>query len=138
MTEMLELLDLGEWTPRFVVILLRTSGIVVFLPIFGSLLIPTRVKVGVAFVLALVIMPVVDPIEALPQSVLGWGLIAMREVAVGLFFGLAARTIFVGVEMAAGLIAGQSGVCTSSRSPVGSPAKSCGRSPVSHFSTLAA
>ncbi len=109
MNELFSLIGVTDWIPQFALVLLRASGVVVFLPIFGSLQVPVRIRVGFAVVMAMAMMSVVEADISAPTTVLGWMLVSLRELAAGFFFGIAARTIFSGVELAASLVSGQSG-----------------------------
>jgi flagellar biosynthetic protein FliR len=99
---------LGE-ASRFFLVLLRTGGLVVFCPILGSEILPVRVRVGIALVLAVVALPVVPPVLSPRLDVVSLFVAAVRESAVGLGLGMTARVLFAGIEGAAGLVAGQSG-----------------------------
>jgi flagellar biosynthetic protein FliR len=99
---------LGE-ASRFVLVLLRAGGLVVFCPILGSEILPARVRVGIALALALVVLPMVPPMFSPPTNVGAFLVVAVRESSVGLALGMTARVLFAGIEAAAGLVAGQSG-----------------------------
>jgi len=99
---------LGDAT-RFVLVLLRAGGLVVFCPILGSEILPVRVRIGIALTLAVVVMPVVPTLLSPPLDLASFAVVAVRESAVGLALGMTARVLFAGVEGAAGLVAGQSG-----------------------------
>jgi len=99
---------LGE-ASRFVLVLLRAGGLVVFCPILGSEILPARLRVGIALTLALVVLPVAPTLLSPPMNVASFLVLAVRESAVGLALGMTARCLFAGIEGAAGLVAGQSG-----------------------------
>ncbi len=109
MIEALVQLDPSGWMARFALVFARIFGMVFFLPIFGSEVLPVRMRLGLAIALALVMLPIVAPGIVLPHGVAGWVAVGARELAIGLGFGIAAKAIFAGIEAAAGLIAGQSG-----------------------------
>jgi len=104
----------GELVVRVLPVLVRCSGLVVFCPIFSSQLLPVRFRISFAIALALVLVPLVPAPVGLDGSVVGWLLLVVRELAVGLVLGMVARTLFDGVEGAARLIAAQSGFALSS------------------------
>jgi flagellar biosynthesis protein FliR len=111
--------DFADTTPelvvvQFVLMLLRTGGLVVFCPIFGAEILPARIRVGLALVLTLAVLTVAPPVESIPAGIGAWILLGVRELAVGLSLGLAARALFAGIESAAGLVAGQSGFALAS------------------------
>ena len=94
---------------RFVLVLVRVSGLVVFCPIFSSQLLPLRFRVTLSLALAVVLFPLTPLTPDGTLGILGFGVMALREFAVGFGLGLAARVVFDGIEGAARLVAGQSG-----------------------------
>lgn len=106
MIEALSRADLAGEALRFALPLARAAGLVAFCPVLGSELLPARVKAAVALALAVSLWPVVPPSEGVPEA---WLPLVVRESAVGLVLGIAARAVFAGIEAAAGLVAGQSG-----------------------------
>jgi flagellar biosynthetic protein FliR len=114
MNEVLARIDLAGWATHYVIVLARTLGLFLFVPIFGSDLVPLRLRLGMAAILAAAFLPLAPRIEVATMDGIAWALVTTRELAVGLAFGLAARTLFGGVETAAGLIAGQSGFALAS------------------------
>lgn len=114
MTDLLQRIELWDELPRFALVLVRVSGLFAFCPIFSSQLLPARVRFSLALVLAVVLLPVLPPHAVSWTGVAGWLVVAVRELAVGLGLGLAARVVFDGLEGAARLVSGQSGFALSS------------------------
>lgn len=114
MIDALARMDLAGDASRFVLVLLRTGGLVVFCPVLGSEILPARVRVAIAVALAVVMLPLAPATFAPPTDAAGWTIVAIREMAVGLGLGFAARALFAGIEGAAGLVAGQSGFALAS------------------------
>lgn len=114
MIEALAQLDPWGEATRFVVVLLRVSGLIVFVPIFSSQLLPRRFRISIALTLSVVLLPIA-PVASVTASGIGdWFVLAVRELSVGIGLGLAARVVFDGIEGAARLVAGQSGFALSS------------------------
>jgi flagellar biosynthetic protein FliR len=109
MTELLARYDPAAWGGHYAMLLLRFAGMSAFMPFFGSELVPIRMRIGIAAVLAIALVPVVAPIDPAPSGITDWILVAIREFAAGAGIGIAARMIFAGVEAAAALVAGQAG-----------------------------
>jgi flagellar biosynthetic protein FliR len=63
----------------------------------------------VALALTLVMLPLLPDDLVIPQNAVEWSVLGGREVLIGFFLGLTARTLFSSVEMASRLISGQSG-----------------------------
>ena len=83
----------------FLLVLARIGGLVVAAPLFGHLLVPPRVRCGLAVVLALALTAAVPPVASPPASV--WALAGMVavETVVGALLGLVAQFVFAGVQL---------------------------------------
>jgi len=86
----------AKYLPNFLFILLRTSIVMSFLPVFSSKNLPTHFKIGFVVVISLVLSSVVDIKVSLPEL----PFFVIQEVLFGIVFGMAARAIFMAVEMA--------------------------------------
>ena len=91
--------------------LARMSGLVVFMPFFGSENFPRTARVAFAALLALVVFPHAQ--RTLPQGfsmdLYELATLAMRELAVGLVLGQVAAFFFSGLQVAGELIGQQIG-----------------------------
>lgn len=74
--------------------LLRISSIVISMPLFGSRLLPKRLKVLFAVALTLAIAPHIPPIEHVEMFSINGGLVAMQQVFIGLAMGFALQLVF--------------------------------------------
>ncbi len=86
----------SKYLPSFLFILLRTSIVMSFLPVFSSRNLPLQFKIGLVVVIAFVLAPIVEVKIALPDL----PFLVMQEVLFGILLGMAARAIFMAVEMA--------------------------------------
>ena len=93
----------------FLLILIRTSAMLVSAPLLSHKGIPPYTKVGFAVLFALVVVPVsighLDPPETLGDLAGA----ALREALFGLALGLAMNMVFLGLQMAARIIGLQMG-----------------------------
>lgn len=90
----------------FLLVLLRVSALLIVAPIFGHRNYLGRAKIGLAFMVSLVIFPLVaDAGLAVPQGLFPYAFMMMREVAMGLILGFAVLLLFVGIQFA-GQLAG--------------------------------
>ena len=80
---------------KFLMILLRTSVFLAFLPILGSTSLPGRFRIGLAIGFAALLTPIVE-MRAGGDDV---AILIFREVIFGMVLGLAVRFIFLGIEM---------------------------------------
>ena len=90
-------------------VLVRVSVLVFLLPLFGARNIPTLWKVGLSFVLALLLAPVVPPPQDLPRSVPGVVLGIASEVLMGLIAVFGVRILFAAVQLAGQIMSFQMG-----------------------------
>jgi len=81
--------------PKFLMILLRTSVFLAFLPILGGSSLPGRFRIGMAVGFAALLTPIVE-MRAGSEDV---AILVFREVIFGMVLGLAVRFIFLGIEM---------------------------------------
>lgn len=93
-----------------VLIFARVGAILLTAPLFSSGSIPVHVKVGLSFMLAVIVFPLVsvnDTFVLLPIASLG---IAMAgEVLIGVIIGFTARLLFAAVQLAGQLVGFQMG-----------------------------
>jgi flagellar biosynthetic protein FliR len=89
----------------FLLVLARIGGLMVAAPMFGHVLVPVRVRAGLAVVLAAVLTPAVPPVAEAATSVWALAGLAVVESAVGVALGLVAQFVFAGVQLG-GQIAG--------------------------------
>ena len=90
-------------------ILVRVSVLVLLLPLFGARNIPTLWKIGLSFVLAVLLAPVVPPPENPPQSLPGVVLGIASEVLMGLIAVFGVRILFASVQLAGQVMSFQMG-----------------------------
>ena len=90
----------------FLLILLRVSALLIVTPIFGHRNYLARAKIGLAFMISLILFPVLSssPFQV-PEGVVPYALMMAREVVMGLVLGFAVLLFFVGVQFA-GQLAG--------------------------------
>ena len=95
---------------RFLIVLLRLSGLMLFAPLFSSQTIPMIVRAAFILVAALILTPSL-PLSAVPAGIgLGaiTGLVA-TEILSGVLIGFAASCIFAGFQFAGQIISFQLG-----------------------------
>lgn len=96
----------AKYLPNFLFILLRTSIVMSFLPVFSSRNLPAHFKIGLVVVFSLVLSSVVEFKVSLPDL----PLLIIQEVLFGIVLGSAARAIFMAVEMAGQIISNVMGL----------------------------
>lgn len=98
----------------FVLALARVAGLFVLAPFFGARVAPVRVRAGLAFFLALAMLPLFPPdagaaftAEASLPTLAG---VVLLETGIGVVMGLVAQLAFAAIQMAGQLIGIQIGI----------------------------
>lgn len=111
----LDLFDFINYSSEQLIILIlvivRTSGLFIMAPVLGDKTIPKLIKVGMALLLSLVLLPVVPNPEAMPEVTSLWQLLGyvFNEILIGFIIGLFFRFIFIGVMIGGAIIGYQVG-----------------------------
>lgn len=96
------------WT--FLIVLARVSALSLSAPIFGSRLVPAQVKIGLAAVLSIALVPTVaGQVGAPPADLFGLLLRLAGEVAIGICLGMIIQLFFVALQVGGHLIDSQAG-----------------------------
>lgn len=89
----------------------RILALVATAPLLGNPSVPVRVKLGLAVMITVLVMPLVE--KSLPQidpaSGVGFAIL-LQQILIGIAMGLVMRVVFVAVEMAGELIGLQMGL----------------------------
>jgi flagellar biosynthetic protein FliR len=97
--------DLNAWLTAFLWPLARILALLAAAPVLGNMAAPTRLKIGLGVMLALIIAPTLGALPKVePASPEGLFVLG-QQILIGLAMGLAMRIVFSAVEMA-GEIAG--------------------------------
>jgi flagellar biosynthetic protein FliR len=94
--------------PTFVLVFFRITGMMLFAPLFGSSRIPRRVRVLLALVLAMSVVPGIKPVM-MPDSL--WGVTAgiAGEMVFGFAMGMIQSFVFIAAQWAGEIIGQQMG-----------------------------
>ena len=86
----------------FLLVLTRVSGVFLIAPFFGSINIPTYMRVGLTMAIAVVVFPVVNAVGAVhaPEGLLLYAIAVMGELFVGWLIGFVAYVSFSAIHMA--------------------------------------
>ncbi len=106
---MSQLSDILDHVPVAVLVVFRISGLMIYGPVFGSSVIPPRVKIFLCVVLGLAIYPVIgDDVGAAGLRLNLWSLapLVLMELMIGLVIGYLASLPMVAVQVG-GLVMGQ-------------------------------
>jgi flagellar biosynthetic protein FliR len=101
-------LSLVQIFGAFFTIGMRLTGIMLFAPFFGSMVIPARVKAVLVLALTALIYPTIS--ARIPQLTISqWPMMAFGELLIGLALGIATNIVFDGVQMAGQVLSMQMG-----------------------------
>ncbi len=94
----------------FLVVLARVGGVVTFAPFWSHHAANAKVRVILAFVLSIALMPVVSTkIQTPPDDIYSLTLILMGELLIGMVMGFVGKIVFMGFELASFFVASQMG-----------------------------
>lgn len=93
----------------FLLVLSRTAGIFTLTPVFGANQVPVRARVGFAFALAILFVPMVQVSGEIPSNTILLVVMLIREALIGLAIGFFCSLIFSGINMAGEFMDLQSG-----------------------------
>jgi flagellar biosynthetic protein FliR len=92
----------------FLAISVRISGLMLFAPFLGSVVIPARIKAVLTASLTFLLYPMISrTMPVLPMS--EWPLLVFRELILGVGMGIATAIVFEGVQMAGQILSVQMG-----------------------------
>ena len=95
---------MGYWLDQFhvfLLVLLRVSALLIVAPIFGHRLYLARAKIGLAFMISLVVLPLVaDAGLQVPTGLFPYAFMMVREAIMGMVLGFAVLLLFIGVQFA--------------------------------------
>ena len=94
----------------FVLVLTRISGVVMVAPVLGTRSAPNAVRVALALVFTLLILPSQFSVSlTTPQTMAGLLVIMLAEAIIGLSIGLAVMILFTGIHLAGNIVGQMSG-----------------------------
>jgi len=99
----------------YLLVFARVGAMIMLLPGFGNMGVPSRVRLVLALAVAYALAPVVQAqyTGVVPQSVLGLGILIAQEITAGILVGAMASIIMMGLQVGGFLIASQIGLAYS-------------------------
>lgn len=92
--------QLDIWLATLMLPLVRILAFISSSPILGNKLVPMRVKIGLATILAILIAPTLDAMPAVEMASPQGMLLIIQQVIIGSAIGLCLQMIFAAVQMA--------------------------------------
>jgi flagellar biosynthetic protein FliR len=103
-----QLLPLLDMLQAFLAISVRLSGLMLFAPFLGSVVIAPRIKAVVVIALTVLLYPMIAK-SMVPLPLVEWPLLVFREMILGVGFGIATSVVFEAVQMAGSVLSVQMG-----------------------------
>jgi flagellar biosynthetic protein FliR len=92
----------------FLTIGIRLTGLMLFAPFFGSLVMPTRIKAVLVLALTVLLYPTIGPRIA-SRPIVSWPLTILIEFFIGVGMGIATNAVFEAVQLAGQVLGVQMG-----------------------------
>ncbi len=87
----------------------RMTGLMLFAPFFGSMVIPARIKAGLVLALTLALYPGVWRPEIGPHTLIEWPMLVFNEFLVGVGMGIATNVVFEAIQLTGSVLGIQMG-----------------------------
>ncbi|TDJ76680.1 flagellar type III secretion system protein FliR [Pseudomonas putida] len=132
---MLELTDaqIGTWVATFLLPLFRVTAMLMTMPIFGTKMLPARIRLYVAVAITVVIVPALPALPEFDPLSLRGLLLCAEQIIVGTLFGLALQLLFQTFVIAGQIVSTQMGMGFAS---MVDPANGVNVAVVSQFMTM--
>ncbi len=91
--------QLAAWITPLLWPFLRALALFASLPVFGQRVVPVRVRVALAFFIALAAQPSLPAMPAVALDSPAAGLLVVQQMIIGISLGFAVRIVFAAVEM---------------------------------------
>jgi len=88
----------------FLLIAFRVTAIFLTAPIFGSANIPSRIKIGFAFIICFILYPIIDKNFILPTDALMFSFLILKQVFLGAIIGYATYLVFAGIQLSGQIV----------------------------------
>lgn len=97
--------EIGLWLDQLLWPLLRIGALWMVLPVFGSGVVPTRVRLILALATTLMVLPLLPPHAPPPTFAAAWWLGCAQQIAIGVCMGFLLLFIFEAVLLGGQLVA---------------------------------
>jgi flagellar biosynthetic protein FliR len=98
---------------QFFMVFARLGSAIMLLPGFGEAYVSPRIRLVFALTVSLALMPMIsDRLPLLPAGMGEFAALLVMEIGIGIFFGMIARLILLGVQTAGSVIALQIGIAS--------------------------
>lgn len=98
------------WLAAFFWPFFRILGLIATAPFFGARGIPASTKIGFAFVITVLVAPLLAPMPAIPPASAPGLLVVAQQLMIGAAMGIAMRVVFTALELAGHIMGLQMGL----------------------------
>lgn len=102
--------QIGGWVSSFLLPLFRIGALLMFMPIIGTQLVPTRVRLYLSLAIALVLVPTLPPMPEVDALSLQAMMLVAQEILIGAMMGFVLQLFFHLFIVAGQLLAMQMGL----------------------------
>ncbi len=102
--------QIGAWVGSFLLPLFRIASLLMVMPIIGTKLVPTRVRLYLSLAICLVLVPVLPPIPPFDPLSLQAVMLIAQEILIGIMLGFTLQLFFHLFSVAGQIIAVQTGL----------------------------
>ncbi|MFT5780984.1 MAG: flagellar biosynthetic protein FliR [Pseudomonas sp.] len=102
--------QIGAWVGSFLLPLFRIASLLMVMPIIGTKLVPTRVRLYLSLAICLVLVPVLPPILPFDPLSLQAVMLIAQEILIGIMLGFTLQLFFHLFSVAGQIIAVQTGL----------------------------
>ncbi|PKM44194.1 MAG: flagellar biosynthetic protein FliR [Gammaproteobacteria bacterium HGW-Gammaproteobacteria-1] len=102
--------EIAAWIGSYLWPLFRVGAMIVAMPVFGSILIPVRVRLMLALAVTSIVAPVLPAVQQIDPLSLEAVLIALQQILIGVAMGFAMQLVFNAVTTGGQIIAMQMGL----------------------------
>lgn len=106
----ISLAELEYWVGAFLFPLFRIGSFFMAMPIFGTQMVPVRVRFGLAFVVTLILIPVLPEIPVYDGISIQTWIVVLNQIIIGTLIGFSLQLLFQSYILGAQIIALQSGL----------------------------
>lgn len=98
---------LGAWIGGYLLVFFRIGGFFLVAPVFGTQLVPRRVRTGLALLVTVLLVPMLPPLAPQDPLSLSMAVTIVKQLLIGLSLGFAMQVFFQAIVFGAQLIAMQ-------------------------------
>lgn len=102
--------ELGDLIGSYLWPFIRIAALLMVVPIFSSVSVPARIRIGIAFILTLAIAPILQSAPKIDPVSLEGVLTTMQQILIGVVMGFALKMVFEAFLIGAHIVATQMGL----------------------------